>query len=349
MKKSFLPLVVTALSMAVWIPASSEGATIWTGTISSDWNVAGNWDNGVPGVGNDATINAGALNQPTYNSATTLEGFAITQNGGTATGTRSGGVNQFNLGNSGAPITWNLNGGSLDVSGPTLGLRLNFGSTINLDGGTLNAGTRPLDLTHFGGQDYIQTSGSTTVGAALLNRRTEFSMAGGSFTSTTFSVANAGLATSPNYDISFSGGTSSLGNLEIYWADAGRPGQMSVLGDAEITVTDLLFGQNGTVTDFAGRDSTFIDFDSTWTGSFLVSGQTSLSDYWTLFNTPMVTNPFIRLDGALIDETTFLNTFLLSPTNALTLVPEPSTGLLALFGVAALALRGRVRRRNGTA
>ncbi len=36
--------------------SGGTGGTIFTGVISSDWHTEGNWDNGFPGPGNDATV-----------------------------------------------------------------------------------------------------------------------------------------------------------------------------------------------------------------------------------------------------------------------------------------------------
>lgn len=43
-------------------------ATTWTGALSNDWNVAGNWSNGLPGNATDVTIPVGLANYPTLTS-----------------------------------------------------------------------------------------------------------------------------------------------------------------------------------------------------------------------------------------------------------------------------------------
>ncbi len=49
-----LSLVVLCLSTSIVF-----SQTTFTGAISNDWAEAGNWDNGLPAMGNDATIPAG--------------------------------------------------------------------------------------------------------------------------------------------------------------------------------------------------------------------------------------------------------------------------------------------------
>src|SRR5271165_5409999 len=40
-----------ALALA-GLPTTSQADTTWTGTVSQDWNNAGNWNNGLPSSGN---------------------------------------------------------------------------------------------------------------------------------------------------------------------------------------------------------------------------------------------------------------------------------------------------------
>ena len=57
MKKlfAFILLIFTIL-----FTTEALSQTTFTGVISSDWHTEGNWDNGFPGPGNDATIPIGS-------------------------------------------------------------------------------------------------------------------------------------------------------------------------------------------------------------------------------------------------------------------------------------------------
>lgn len=342
------PLPLTAL-LILAMAGSLPAATIWTGATDSDWATPGNWDNGVPGLAPadpDAVINAGATNQPTINQGTTdLEGINVTQNGGTVTGLRAGPVNTVQLGEGGNAVTWDLQGGVFNI-GSGLSLALTDGTTFTVSGGELSGGGA-LVATEFTGQNFAMTSGTVNLSSIGVNRRTSFLISGGSLTTSAFELANAGLAANPNYDISFSGGDSSLGALGIYYSDdVSRGGRMSVSGDAILSATSLTFAASGTPSNELGQDSTYIDFASDWTGSFGVSGATSLTDYWNLFdtNTSTAGTPFIRVDGGIIDQNDFNAAFTLNGSNALVVVPEPTA--LTLLGIAlALALLA-IRRRS---
>ena len=50
-------LLFTALACLISVNILSQ--TTFTGAISNDWSDAGNWDNGIPAEGNDATIPMG--------------------------------------------------------------------------------------------------------------------------------------------------------------------------------------------------------------------------------------------------------------------------------------------------
>ena len=60
------------LSLAVFcfLSTATYSQTTFTGAVSPDWHDAGNWDNGLPAAGNDATIPAGltVVNSGTINN-----------------------------------------------------------------------------------------------------------------------------------------------------------------------------------------------------------------------------------------------------------------------------------------
>ncbi|NVO19537.1 MAG: T9SS type A sorting domain-containing protein [Bacteroidetes bacterium] len=70
--------------LTIAYPATST----WTGAVSDDWTVAGNWSNGLPGSITDVTIPAGLVNYPTLSAIKTgsCHNFTIQSN---ATGTGS--------------------------------------------------------------------------------------------------------------------------------------------------------------------------------------------------------------------------------------------------------------------
>src|SRR4051812_34958352 len=66
-------LVVVALVVggivAIASPAYAVGKS-WNGSLSTEWNTAGNWTpSGVPGIGDDVSIPAGLTNYPVVSTA----------------------------------------------------------------------------------------------------------------------------------------------------------------------------------------------------------------------------------------------------------------------------------------
>ena len=72
-------LVLIAVFLAT-IPAPSQ--TNWTGAVSSDWSVAGNWSGGVPTSGTDVVIPSGTPNTPSTAGVTTPACRDLTVNAG---------------------------------------------------------------------------------------------------------------------------------------------------------------------------------------------------------------------------------------------------------------------------
>ncbi len=119
----------------LFIDLTFSGLFTWTGAIDDAWNNAGNWDQGIPGIGNDASIPNGSgfsVDIASAADASTLAlGADATLNlvGGTLTlannSTLDGGVNLVN--------------GGFDLSGSTLTLNsgLNWSDTSSIANGTL--------------------------------------------------------------------------------------------------------------------------------------------------------------------------------------------------------------------
>ncbi|MFQ5593656.1 MAG: beta strand repeat-containing protein [Anaerolineae bacterium] len=119
-------------------PAAPAAVTSWTNAAGGNWNVAGNWDNGVPGAGDNAIINLAG----TY---TVIMNVDVT-------------VNSLTLG--GASGTQTLDGNNRTLT-------LNSTSTVNANGVLdLNSGdlTGNGDLTVNGTLDW--TGGSSTISGA---------------------------------------------------------------------------------------------------------------------------------------------------------------------------------------
>ena len=67
-----------SLGVCCLLATSAFSQTTFTVAISNDWADAGNWSNGLPAVGNDATIPAGMT---VVNSTVLTTDFDITNNG----------------------------------------------------------------------------------------------------------------------------------------------------------------------------------------------------------------------------------------------------------------------------
>jgi len=83
------------IAIALLAPTETHAQTNWTGTISTDWFAAGNWNAGIPTAATDANINTatpnatvvGAAGATALNLAVGATGTALLtiQNGGTVT------------------------------------------------------------------------------------------------------------------------------------------------------------------------------------------------------------------------------------------------------------------------
>jgi hypothetical protein len=67
--------------MTITINAVTPSAATWTGTVSSDWFVAGNWNPSVPGAITAVTIPAGTPNFPTLTAPATVASISINSGG----------------------------------------------------------------------------------------------------------------------------------------------------------------------------------------------------------------------------------------------------------------------------
>lgn len=116
---------VRLLILLLLLPVASLWAqtTTWSGSVSSDWFTAANWDNGVPGPGTDVVIGfiAASNSQPVLSSSTTIGSLTMGSNNQTLTmgpGITLTVAGNLSTGNSatitGTDVTLNV-GGSMGV------------------------------------------------------------------------------------------------------------------------------------------------------------------------------------------------------------------------------------------
>ncbi len=167
-------------------------ATTWTGTISTDWFTAGNWNSGVPTTTSDASIPGGTPFSPVLNAgaATTRAltigaGASLTQVGGTLdvrgnltnNGTFSPLGGTVVLGTTAGPTIlgsgpvrfWDL---TIDTNGAQLGTSAGASvrHVLTLTGNFTTQGNRFTIESASTGDALVVNSGGTVVGAATVQR-----------------------------------------------------------------------------------------------------------------------------------------------------------------------------------
>jgi hypothetical protein len=229
--KSHLSIGLLPLFLLLGAANTYAQTTTWTGSISTDWNVAGNWDNGVPGSGSTAII-TNFSNKPILNTTTTIKNLQLGSDW------------------PGAGITYLtvITGGSLTITN-----QLKFdgnGGSLHIDGGTVNHTGTSVSWGSNVNRYIEMTGGSFTTNA-------NFEIEGGNNTSQAgFSVGN-GTATfngdltvnsSSKWFDAGSGTISVAGNLEV------GSGSKFELGTADLTITGTttingtFYGDDGTAT-----------------------------------------------------------------------------------------------------
>lgn len=111
----------------VMVASSASAATLLTGGTFAITNGA-QWDNGVPGTGNDGTISGDYVTAGAFEAIFGTGTFSVTQVSGAGTGS---GFNYYGNSN----YTFNLEGGSISITGNFFA---NYG-TVNVSGGTVTA------------------------------------------------------------------------------------------------------------------------------------------------------------------------------------------------------------------
>ena len=151
------------------IPQSTGQQTLWTGSVSNVWTVAGNWSSVVPGALDDVIIPSGAPNQPVISAATAVKSITVNSGASLTVGSvaltltvGAGGIS-----NSG---TLNLNGTALLGALNNLGTTVTQGSTQLNGAVTTGAGSTLVaqGINTFGGALLTVANGFTNNGAIQL-------------------------------------------------------------------------------------------------------------------------------------------------------------------------------------
>lgn len=223
-------LVVVMLALA--IAGNSFGAQVyteWRGTISTDWNVAGNWHNGLPQtyhpVGGPKAADFGKAGfKGTYGSPYIGTGTTVS-------------VDQIVVGGNGAALggTFNVDGGTVNVSE-----FVNIGNVgadvgvVNINSGSLNCGAR------------ISAEGRFIVGLAGTGT---LNVNGGTLNLTTFLTIGDG-------SVATSNGLVNLNDGYIYASDLLMKRQ-SALPTANMVVKDGILVLNN-ANDLTGKINGYI-------------------------------------------------------------------------------------------
>lgn len=258
--KTFLSLSILAL-----LPHSSMAVTLFTNPTPTEtnFNNAGNWDNGLPdntnGVG---TIAAGATAIMTANYLMSNDGSPsvtdIIVNGSLSTGAnelqlRSGGVGRSPDLTVNGMFTVN-NGGTIDIAGASADLFLAGGGDMLVESGGTFAASKTVDL----GSGSILTFESGALMAASTNDELQlrngstiaFQIAGdGSHFTLNGNTLQVRLGTTPNLIIDFAsaptiGNTFDLITGVSDFTDYQGVGSGNTFDPANITVTGLGAGQS---------------------------------------------------------------------------------------------------------
>lgn len=142
---SFLLGSTALIGMAI-LPSAAMAATIWTGTSSTDWYTAGNWDNGVP---NSATVTSIVSNAP---NPTVI-------NGGSAF------TSTLNMRDGTSALTIQ-NGGDLSSTGVNIGVNSGSNATMTVTGaGSSLTADFDLAVGHAGTGTLVISNGATVTDA----------------------------------------------------------------------------------------------------------------------------------------------------------------------------------------
>jgi len=166
------------LSMLFWAAGNLFSQTTWTGSISTNWNTAGNWSAGIPDAGDDVTI-PNVTNDPVISAAGALAKSVTVQSGGlltlTAGGTLAingasaqGLLNQGTVQNNGIIHIGNVSGTGANGIANEGVFNNNTGAQLNIDRSTSQALANRSNGV-FTNQAILNIGGLAAVGSSGIN------------------------------------------------------------------------------------------------------------------------------------------------------------------------------------
>ncbi|MDB9741446.1 PEP-CTERM sorting domain-containing protein [Akkermansiaceae bacterium] len=264
---------------------SLEGATTWTGVVDDDFGDSGNWNNGVPNVTNDGTIDG--LFTVTYNADSELDDVVINIDGGASLSGDDLSLNNTNLSLTGASyITVNGDfrigqdsgggGAVVDISGTSiftvtgralLGIQESASfsqsgsSVVNVQGGFLDIGNSASSGSAYiinGGtlnaldRIRIQHASSFTLNNGVVNGAENFVVRDLS----TFNMFGGELNVGDNFNINTTGGSVNIlggevnvgNNLNVQGVDS----SLNLLDGNIVVSNNLQFSVDGGTGNLSG-------------------------------------------------------------------------------------------------
>jgi len=156
--------------------------TTWTGASGGEWNTAGNWNNGVPNVGINALINAGA--NVNYNLTMSAASFGVLTNDGILnlnnTGFNPASIIMINPGGTGklyinngavATLTGNLALSSNNAAALAVGSSLTVGGSLIIGADITGGSGGTATISAYG--SFTNYGGALNVGSVTLNPRNQ--------------------------------------------------------------------------------------------------------------------------------------------------------------------------------
>lgn len=244
-----------------WTLSDAQSIVQWNGSVSSDWNTAGNWTpSGVPNATNTVNIGVSTFtNQPTISTAAVVKNInfgsakAVTLNLTTGGSLTTSGIK--GIWTADATHTINTNAQNLTINGD---LTLSEGTTgrainLNIGTGTVNIlGT----LTQSGNASIIFTgAGNLNIGGNFNYTNGVFTPASGTVTYNGTLNQNVGTVSYNNLTISMTAGATAIvtsaltinGNLNITSGEFDSNAAISIAGNVTIA-SGTVFQNNSTVT-----------------------------------------------------------------------------------------------------
>ena len=231
-----LRTLFSVLLLTVTSTLSHAQTVTWTGASGGEWNTAGNWDLGIPGVGTNAVINNGTT--ANYNLPMTAASFGNLTNYGVvnvnAAGFNSGNI--FLLRPGGGDKLFVNSGGAVNVTG-NLGFCSNGVVSVAAGGSLTVSGTIIVGSGSTGG-----TGGANPSSFGLMTN------AGGTISAAATSLNPGNGSVSTSALLVINGGTNNLGNVLIKRSNAGSSGYSTlgtegiIINGGQVTMTNANVG-----------------------------------------------------------------------------------------------------------